>query len=156
MVFRQLTKEERQEHRDRHNASKLHDGPCLCYEPGAKFEVQYGQPVPAAKYYKRLMPTGLHLAVPPNYVALIRERGSVTKTTLAVRAGVVDAGYTGEIFVGITNVGPLDWLIPAGAKSPFQILVVPVLNEFKAMPLQGFSWHVQNSKRGAGKIGSSD
>jgi len=50
------------------------------------------------------IPTGLHIALPHSYAGLILERGSVTKTPLKVRAGVIDPGYTGEIFVNAINV----------------------------------------------------
>ena len=51
-----------------------------------------------------LINTGVHLLVPKGYVALVKERGSIVKSTLKVRAGVIDAGYTGEVFVNLVNL----------------------------------------------------
>lgn len=50
-----------------------------------------------------LIPTGIALEVPVEHVAIIFERGSVGSIGLGRRAGVVDSGYRGEVFVGITN-----------------------------------------------------
>lgn len=51
----------------------------------------------------KLIPTGLATAFSPDYVMLLRERGSTGAKGMALRSGVVDSGYRGEIFVGITN-----------------------------------------------------
>lgn len=51
----------------------------------------------------KLIPTGLATAFSPDYVILLRERGSTGAKGMALRSGVVDSGYRGEIFVGITN-----------------------------------------------------
>ena len=64
-------------------------GPSITIKPVSDFSYQN----------KILIPTGLRIIVPEGYVALIQERGSITKTPLKVRAGVIDRGYTGEIFV---------------------------------------------------------
>ena len=51
----------------------------------------------------KLIPTGLATAFSSDYVMLLRERGSTGAKGMALRSGVVDSGYRGEIFVGITN-----------------------------------------------------
>lgn len=56
---------------------------------------------------KVLIPTGLHLNLPPNHVALLRERGSVTKSNYVLRAGVIDPGYTDQVFVNM--IEPVSW-----------------------------------------------
>ena len=50
------------------------------------------------------IPTGIKLALPKNTVGLIKERGSVTKSGLFVRAGVIDPGYTDEVFINFVNL----------------------------------------------------
>ena len=40
-----------------------------------------------------LVPTGVKIALPSNTVGLIKERGSIVKTGLFIRAGVIDPGY---------------------------------------------------------------
>jgi dUTP pyrophosphatase len=50
-----------------------------------------------------LVPTDIRIAIPSGYTFLVKERGSSGTSGLAVRAGVVDSGYRGEIFVAVNN-----------------------------------------------------
>lgn len=47
--------------------------------------------------------TGIACAFSDDYVLIIKERSSVGIKGLAVRCGVIDSGYRGEIIVGLTN-----------------------------------------------------
>lgn len=102
------------------------------------------------------IPTGLRINVPKGYVALIKERGSISKTPLKIRAGVIDSGYTGEIFVNCINVGQDVYTIYEKAKLPFQIIVVKCDNNFNIISNKEYSDLVSEAKRKSGKIGSSD
>lgn len=51
----------------------------------------------------KLVPTGIASAVDKEYALVLRERGSTGSKGIALRAGVVDSSYRGEIFVGLTN-----------------------------------------------------
>ena len=44
----------------------------------------------------------------------------ITKTPLKVRAGVIDRGYTGEIFVNAVNVSQNEFTLQQHQKLPFQ------------------------------------
>lgn len=112
--------------------------------------------VPDKKILSSLIPTGLRINVPKGYVALIQERGSVTKTSLKVRAGVIDAGYTGEVFVNCVNVGSKIHTITKGTKLPFQIVVVKCDNEFNVVSEKEYLDLTCNSNRKEGQVGSSD
>lgn len=110
-----------------------------------------------------LIPTGLHISLPVNRVALLQERGSISKTFLRLRAGVIDAGYTGEIFCSCFNytnspTNPYygETIIEPNQKLPFQLLVVPVFNEFKPLSLNEWTEVQSKSARGTGALGSSD
>lgn len=50
----------------------------------------------------KLIPTGIHTAFSSKYRISVRERGSNTKFA-TVRAGQIDSGYRGEIFVALHN-----------------------------------------------------
>lgn len=103
----------------------------------------------------KLIPTGLKISVPPGYVALLRERGSITKTSFFLRAGVIDPGYTGEVFVNLVNYSNNgDWILPQ-SKLPVQLLVVPCVNQFTIVSDEDFQSITKLSKRAEGKIGSS-
>lgn len=105
----------------------------------------------------KLIPTGLRVAIPPGYVGLILDRGSISKTPLIRRAGVVDSGYTDEVFVNLTRPsGANYYMIHPGDKLPVQLVVVACLNRFTSITEQEFLAHVAEAKRQSGKVGSSD
>ena len=83
-----------------------------------------------AQLAKILIPTGVRVIIPPGYGGFIEERGSITKTPLKVRAGVIDPGYTGEIFVNMINISSVPFYLEAGAKSPFQLVIKKVTTSF--------------------------
>ena len=105
---------------------------------------------------KILIPTGIKVAIPKGYVGLIQERGSITKTPLKVRAGVIDSGYTGEVFVNCVNVTRNEFTISKGCKLPFQLVVVKCDNEFEVVSEEEYLSLSRNSSRKEGKVGSSD
>jgi dUTP pyrophosphatase len=51
----------------------------------------------------KLIPTGIASAFDKMYVLLIKERSSTGAKGMAVRMGVIDSGYRGEILIGINN-----------------------------------------------------
>lgn len=103
-----------------------------------------------------MVSTGLHIFTPPGYVTLIKERGSITKTPLKYRAGVIDSGYTGEIFVNLVNIGNEEYIIKKGQKLPVQLIVVKCDNEYSEINEKEYLNLTQLSQRKDGKIGSSD
>jgi dUTP pyrophosphatase len=119
----------------------------------------------------KLIPTGLATAFDSKYVMVLRERGSTGAKGMALRSGVVDSGYRGEIFVGITNTNDfpivilkniedktwekLHYIIYPYEKAIAQAFFIqPPIPEFKEISydeLQKIS-----SERGIGKLGSSN
>ncbi len=64
-----------------------------------------------------LIPTGISLAIPEGYVGLIWDKSGISnKVGLKVLGGVVDAGYRGEILVGLLNTSDSDYTFEAGQK----------------------------------------
>ena len=51
----------------------------------------------------KLIPTGIATAFSSKYVMLARERGSTGSIGMSLKAGVIDSGYRGEIFIAINN-----------------------------------------------------
>jgi dUTPase len=100
--------------------------------------------------------TGVHLIVPKGYVALVKERGSIVKNTLKSRAGVIDAGYTGEVFVNLVNLSNKTKKIMYGEKLPVQIVVVKCDNHFNTIDEEEYLKLSDESLRKKGKVGSSD
>lgn len=57
---------------------------------------------------------------------LVRDRSSMASRGIATTAGVIDAGYRGEIQIVMTNLGPVTVELQAGQKIA-QMIPVPVL-----------------------------
>lgn len=102
------------------------------------------------------IPTGIRVCLPHNTVGLIKDRGSITKTGLISRAGVIDPGYTGEIFVNLVNVGERPTNIPTGAKLPVQLIVLQCHQQFSTVDYSEYLKLTQKSQRADGSVGSSD
>jgi dUTP pyrophosphatase len=51
----------------------------------------------------KMIPTGLAFAMSDDYAIFLEERGSTGIKGMGLRAGIIDSGYRGEVFVVITN-----------------------------------------------------
>jgi len=103
---------------------------------------------------KCLVPTGLKIMLPKNYAGLILDRGSISKTNLIRRAGVIDPGYTGEIFVNFLSVG--GWVIKPYQKLPVQLVVIEANTLYKYVDQSSYQTLSEDSKRKDNKIGSTE
>jgi dUTPase len=106
--------------------------------------------------FKRLVPTGVKAIIPRGYGGFIYERGSVIKSPLKVRAGVIDPGYTGEIFVNMINVSDVPYVLEAGEKTPFQLVIQKVTTNFTVIDAEEFITLTSTSLRQENQVGSSD
>jgi dUTPase len=86
----------------------------------------------------------------------VKERGSIFRTGLLVRGGVIDPGFSGEIFVNLVNMGNRDVSIQTGAKLPLQLIVVPCLTQFEVISNLDFLEKTRDHQRQEGSVGSSD
>lgn len=102
---------------------------------------------------RRLVPTGVSIALPNGYVALIHPRsGLATKHGLTVvnAPGTVDAGYRGEIRVILLNTDrSAPYTITAGDRIA-QLVVMPV-SRARFVPVE----RLPGSHRGEGGFGST-
>ncbi len=73
----------------------------------------------------RAVPTGIQMAIPPGHVGLVWDKSGISLKGVHRLAGVVDAGYRGEVKVVCINLGREPYEIKAGMKIA-QILVQPV------------------------------
>lgn len=102
-----------------------------------------------------LVPTGVRIIIPPNHVGLILERGSIVRTGLSVRAGVIDPGFTGQVFVSFLNTGERDTNIQVGAKLPAQLVVVPCFSDFEQITYSEYNAQTLDAKRKGNMLGST-
>ena len=102
--------------------------------------------------------TGLKFGVPHGYMLQVMNRSSVAaRRSLIVGAHVVDAGYDGEVFVNLHNIGQDIQVIQPGERIA-QAVLVPVVHvnpvEYEWDDL--YSRVRVHSSRGDGALGSTD
>ena len=73
----------------------------------------------------KAVPTGLKMAIPRGFVGLILDKSGISLKGVHKLAGVVDAGYRGEVQVVMINLGREAYAIKAGMKIA-QMLIQPV------------------------------
>lgn len=72
------------------------------------------------------VPTGIRIAVPSGHVGLVWDKSGLSLRSVHRLAGVIDAGYRGEVQVVLINLGPAPFAVRKGMKIA-QLLVQPVL-----------------------------
>jgi dUTP pyrophosphatase len=72
------------------------------------------------------VPTGIQIAVPAGYVGLVWDKSGISLKGVHRLAGVIDAGYRGEVQVVLINLGGGLFALRKGMKVA-QLLVQPVL-----------------------------
>jgi dUTP pyrophosphatase len=71
------------------------------------------------------IPTGIQIAIPEGYVGLIWDKSGISLGGVHRLAGVVDAGYRGEVRVVLVNLGKEPFSIKKGMRIA-QMLIQPV------------------------------
>ncbi len=95
--------------------------------------------------------TGIKVQVPQGTYGRIAGRSSISLQNLHVSGGVIDADYTGEIFIIMFNNNTVsDWVIERGRKIAQLILERICHPELKEVT------HLLKSERGTGGFGSTD
>lgn len=64
----------------------------------------------------KAIPTGIKIAIPSGYVGLIWDKSGLSLEGVHRLAGVVDAGYRGEVKVVLANLGQDEFRVAAGMK----------------------------------------
>ncbi len=71
------------------------------------------------------VPTGIQIAVPAGHVGLVWDKSGISLKGVHRLAGVIDAGYRGEVQVVLINLGAAPFALRPGMKIA-QLLVQPV------------------------------
>lgn len=98
-----------------------------------------------------LVPTGIKMAIPPGFVGLVRDRSSMALARVYTHAGVIDAGYRGEVKVVLSNGGTEPYHVQAGDKIA-QMVVVPCLTNCQVLRDEA---DLGVTERGEGGFGST-
>ena len=86
---------------------------------GMDLRANLDEPVTLHPFERRLIPTGLHIALPEGYEAQVRPRsGLALKHGLTVlnTPGTIDADYRGEIGVVLINLSQQDFVVNDGER----------------------------------------
>jgi len=94
------------------------------------------------------VPTGIAIEFVPKAGGVVKTRSGMAKKRLMTNAGVIDAGYRGEVIVLMENLGDTDYQITRGDKIA-QLLEHPYIAE------QVVEDELSVAARGAKGFGSS-
>lgn len=97
----------------------------------------------------KAVPTGLRLAIPPGHVGLIWDKSGISLRGVHRLAGVVDAGFRGEVRVVLANLGREEFTVREGMKVA-QLLIQPV----QAAEVEEVG-ELEDTSRGEGGFGST-
>jgi len=122
--------------------------PTRAYEGDAGLDLYADEDLIIARGTHSLIKTGIKMEIPLGFVGLVWDKGGLAKVGLHSIAGVVDAGYRGEVFVDLVNLGSADYAVTAGQKIA-QILIQPV------SLIAVSEGQVSESERGDKSLGSS-
>ena len=102
---------------------------------------------------RRLVPTGIALALPEGYVALVHPRSGLAHRhglSIVNAPGTIDAGYRGEVQVCLINLDPTTPLTLRRGDRVAQLVVQPVVRA-RFVPVA----ELPGSERGEGGHGST-
>ena len=124
--------------------------PTYAHDYDAAFDLRASKSNSLLPNEKKIIPTGIKVAIPSGHVGLIWDRsGMAAKHSIHVLAGVIDSGYRGEIKIVMVNLGKEEFLIEKGHRIA-QMLIQPVLN-IKIAEVD----ELDNTSRGDGGFGST-
>ena len=86
---------------------------------GMDLRANIDEPVVLRPLERRLIPTGLHIALPPGYEAQVRPRSGLALKhgiTVLNAPGTVDADYRGDIGVVLINLSNEDFTVNDGER----------------------------------------
>ena len=117
---------------------------------GMDLRADIEQPVTLKPLERRLIPTGLHIALPQGYEAQVRPRSGLALKhgiTVLNTPGTIDADYRGEIMVLLINFSQQDFVINDGERIAQMVIARHEQGEFEEVEV------LDETERGAGGYG---
>lgn len=125
--------------------------PQAAYEHDAGLDLYSVEPVRLEAGERKAVRTGIALEIPAGFAGLIWDKSSVSmKHGLKTLGGVVDAGYRGEIQVGLVNFSDKAYEIGKGDK--IAQLLVQKIEHLQVVEVDELS-DTERSERGFGSSG---
>jgi len=125
--------------------------PTKAYETDAGFDLYTTNTMFISPGQIVKIPTGVVCAIPPGHYGQVSDRSSMGLKGAKCLAGVIDAGYRGEIAVIMTNVGKDDLWIKPGDKIAQLIIHKLYSGEIEAVSVND----LPSAERQANGFGSS-
>lgn len=124
--------------------------PSFAHPTDAGLDLCTTIPINIAPGERVSIPTGIAMQIEPGYVGLIWDKSGISqKGGLKTLGGVVDAGYRGEIFVGLLNTSTQAYSFLPGQK------VAQILIQKIEQPVIEIVDSLEESSRGDGAFGST-
>ncbi|MCI6618404.1 MAG: dUTP diphosphatase [Prevotella sp.] len=117
---------------------------------GMDLRANIGAPVVLRPMERRLIPTGLHIALPAGYEAQVRPRsGLALKHGVSVlnTPGTIDADYRGEVSVLLVNFSSEDFVVNDGERIAQMVIARHEQGEFMVVDA------LDTTERGEGGYG---
>lgn len=117
---------------------------------GMDLRANIDEPVVLKPMERRLIPTGLHIALPEGYEAQIRPRSGLALkkgVTVLNTPGTVDSDFTGDIGVILVNLSTEDFVIEKGERIAQMIIARHEQAEFVLVD------ELEATERGEGGFG---
>ncbi len=111
-----------------------------------------GEPMTLKPGERKLVPTGLTIALPDGYEAQIRPRSGLAfknGITVANAPGTIDADYRGEVGVLLVNLGSEPFVIERGMRIAQMVIATYTRATFSEV------LELPSTQRGAGGFGST-
>ncbi|PJI27833.1 dUTP diphosphatase [Prevotella intermedia] len=117
---------------------------------GMDLRANIDTPITLKPMERRLIPTGLYIALPKGYEAQVRPRSGLALKhgiTVLNTPGTVDADYRGELMVLLINFSAEDFIINAGERIAQMVIARHEQAEFVEVEV------LDETERGAGGYG---
>lgn len=117
---------------------------------GMDLRADIDSPITLKPMERRLIPTGLYIALPKSYEAQVRPRSGLALKhgiTVLNTPGTVDADYRGELMVLLINFSAEDFIINAGERIAQMVIARHEQAEFVEVEV------LDETERGAGGYG---
>jgi len=91
--------------------------PNYAHSGDAGMDMYASEDVHIRKGERAKVPTGIAMEIPEGYVGLVWDKSGLSiNHGLKTLGGVIDAGYRGEIIIGIANLSSEDYTLKKGTK----------------------------------------
>ena len=117
---------------------------------GMDLRANVAEPVVLRPLERRIIPTGLYMALPPGYEAQVRPRSGLAfkhGVTVLNSPGTIDSDYRGELGVLLVNLSNEDFTIQAGERIAQMVIARHEQGEFVEVG------ELDDTERGAGGYG---